>query len=215
MKIKHKDGTESEYVQGEGITVNIPKKKKKRWRIAGYIFSGIIIIGTIGNLMDGDEQVEEEQNLQVSSEVKNGEIEKDENTQETREEKADKIENGKDLDNEENIPDEIEYAKYSADQLIDELDANALRANKNHKKEYVEVIGKISAIDEDGWYISLRPIESNSFLSSITCYVSFTKRDEQRKQIMKYEQGDKLTVRGKIVSVGDVFGYDLKMYEIL
>jgi len=104
----------------------------------------------------------------------------------------------------------IEYTAYTADQLIKDLNENALKAEKTYKDQYVELTGKLSIIDSDGSYISLGSTDPWEF-TTITCYI---KNDAQLEKIMEMSKDDTVVLTGKITSVGEVLGYNLDIIEI-
>ncbi len=110
-------------------------------------------------------------------------------------------------------PKKIEYHAYDCTQLFDELKANAMKAEKDHQDEYVEVTGYLGTIDSDGGYIGLGASEDNYdyMFQSIQCYM---KTDEQKEKVMNLTKGDPITVRGKITQIGEVIGYHLDMTDI-
>ena len=50
---------------------------------------------------------------------------------------------------------EITYTPYTVSQLMSDLDTNALGASEKYKGQYVELTGKLNAIDSDGKYIDI------------------------------------------------------------
>lgn len=104
------------------------------------------------------------------------------------------------------------YLVVSVDDLVKELDTNALKAKEKYKGEYVEITGRVNVIDADGRYISLEPIDNKWSFESITCDVDGKK---QREFIQELSIGDVITLRGKIKSVDEVFGYDLEIHEFV
>lgn len=104
------------------------------------------------------------------------------------------------------------YAKVDLQTMFDELEANALKAEKTYDKKYVEVTGKISNIDSDGSYISIEPVNASEWnFETMICYL---KKDTHRDFILGKSTGDIVTIKGKIISVGEVLGYSLNIDEI-
>ncbi len=108
---------------------------------------------------------------------------------------------------------EITYTHYDAATLFQDLKSNAMKAEKTHKDEYVEVEGKLGTIDSDGKYIAVEAAGSgyDYLFDDIQC---FFKNDEQRDQVMEMNKGDSIVVRGKITEVGEILGYSLKIDSI-
>lgn len=108
---------------------------------------------------------------------------------------------------------EIVYNEYKCTDLFDELDKNALAAEKKHQDEYVEISGYLSVIDSDGKYISVGGAKDDydHLFQTIRCKVT---NDTQLDQILEMEIDQKITVKGQITSIGEVLGYELNMVEI-
>lgn len=106
---------------------------------------------------------------------------------------------------------EITYTPYTVSQLMNDLDTNALGASEKYKGQYVELTGKLNAIDSDGKYIDIVSGDDEFEFIGVTCYI---KSDEQKAVIMSASTGDTLVVKGKITDVGDVLGYYLNIDEI-
>ena len=105
---------------------------------------------------------------------------------------------------------EITYTAYNMSELMSDLETNAMKASDKYKGQYVEITGRLDAIDSDGAYITLDAAD-NYTLANITCYIRAT---EQKDVIMDATIGDTLIVKGKITDVGDVMGYFLNIDEI-
>lgn len=104
----------------------------------------------------------------------------------------------------------IEYIAYSVDDMIKELNDNALKAEKKYMDQYVEITGKLSNIDSDGSYISLGSTDPWEF-TTVTCYI---KNDAQLEKVMEFSTDDTVTLTGKVTSVGEVMGYGVDIAEI-
>ena len=94
---------------------------------------------------------------------------------------------------------------------MSDLDTNALGASEKYKGQYVELTGKLNAIESDGKYIDIVFGDDEFEFIGVTCYI---KSDEQKAVIMSASTGDTLVVKGKITDVGDVLGYYLNIDEI-
>ncbi len=106
----------------------------------------------------------------------------------------------------------VEYTAYTVDTMMEDLNGNALKASQKYDKQYVEVKGRLSNIDSNGSYISLLPIRDEWAFIGVQCYI---KNDEQKQQVMELSIDDEVTVKGKIVSVGEILGYSLDIVEIV
>lgn len=105
----------------------------------------------------------------------------------------------------------VEYTAYTVDDMMNELDQNAMSASEKYKGQYVEISGRLGAIDSDGKYISVLPANDEWAIIGVSCYL---KSDEQKEVVKTLSVGDTLTVRGKITEVGEVLGYSLNIDSI-
>lgn len=104
------------------------------------------------------------------------------------------------------------YTKYDLQQMLDELNENALKAEKNYNNAYIEVTGKIASFDSDGSYITIEPINANEWnFETVMCYI---KNKDQLNLLLEKSKGDEVTIKGKIISVGEFLGYSLKIDSI-
>lgn len=108
---------------------------------------------------------------------------------------------------------EVEYTAYDVTELFDALNNNALKAEKTYNGQYVEITGHLGTIDSSGNYICIGADENNYdyLFQSIHCNV---KSDEQLDKIMELNSNDVITVKGKIVDVGEAIGYTLDIDSI-
>ena len=105
----------------------------------------------------------------------------------------------------------IHYQSVTVKQLYDELEANALRAEKTYQDAYVAVTGKLSTIDSDGAYISIIASNDEWGFESVHCSIT---DDSQMDKIINFNKGDKITVYGKITMIGEILGYSLDIMDI-
>lgn len=110
-------------------------------------------------------------------------------------------------------PAEIEhdYISTTVDELYEELEDNALKAEDEYMDAYVEVTGKLDVIDSDGEYIGLYPIDEEYTLDGIHCTLT---SDAQRESLKKHSRGDIITVKGQITDVGEVLGFHMRAIDI-
>ena len=106
---------------------------------------------------------------------------------------------------------EIVYTPHEVQTLMDDLQENALKAAQTYEDQYVELTGDLNVVDSSGKYISITPSGDQFAFIGVQCYL---KSDEQRDVVMNSSIGDRLTVKGKITSVGEVMGYSLDIDEI-
>lgn len=108
--------------------------------------------------------------------------------------------------------DQVEYEKVDLQTMLDDLDANALKAEKTYQNKYVEVEGSITNFDSDGSYISIEPVNADEWnFDTVMCDI---KDDSQLDFLLEKKTGDKVTIKGQITSVGEVLGYTIKIAEV-
>ena len=105
----------------------------------------------------------------------------------------------------------ITYTKVDAAKMIEELDDNALKAEKTYKDQYVEVTGSVYNIDSSGKYISIRGTDGKVTFTGITCYL---KTEDHKNTVMELSKGQTVVVKGKVTGVGEVLGYSVDIDEI-
>lgn len=109
---------------------------------------------------------------------------------------------------EESAP-EIVYETVSVTDMMHELNENAYNAEQKYNDAYVEVTGMLGNIDSDGKYFTLYKNE----MSIIGVHCKITDKS-QLEELSVQSKGNLMTVRGQIVSVGEVLGYTLSITEI-
>ncbi len=111
-----------------------------------------------------------------------------------------------------NQVEEVVYEVVDLQTMFDELESNAMKAENNYKNKYVEFECKIKSFDSDGAYVSVEPTNASEWnFSSAMCYI---KNDIQKEFLIQKNVGDKITVKGKINSIGEVMGYSLDIKEV-
>ncbi|MBQ9071422.1 MAG: hypothetical protein IJY23_08800 [Clostridia bacterium] len=106
----------------------------------------------------------------------------------------------------------ITYETVDLQTMLDELDSNALKAEKNYQNKYVKVTEKIASFDSDGSYITIEPVDADEWnFDTVMCKI---KNDDQLDYLMDKSVGDTVTIKGKITSIGEVLGYTIKIDEI-
>lgn len=106
----------------------------------------------------------------------------------------------------------IEYITLTVDDLEQALDDNAAAAKDTYYKKYVEFTGKLSNIDSDLKYISVKSSTKEFDFNSIHCTI---KSNEQKEIIKTLKTDDEITIRGKVTDVGEVLGYYVDIIEII
>lgn len=161
---------------------------KRPWFI---ILIVVILLGAVGSAGGGDKEPQEGVTTagSQSTEPQAGDAQSSEEPQEP----------------------EIVYTPYEVQTLMDDLQENALKAAQTYEDQYVELTGDLNVVDSSGKYISITPSGDQFAFIGVQCYL---KSDEQRDVVMNSAIGDRLTVKGKITSVGEVLGYSLDIDEI-
>lgn len=96
--------------------------------------------------------------------------------------------------------------------MLNDLENNAMKAESTYQNKYVEVKGRIVNFDSDGSYISIEPVNADEWnFDTVMCYI---KNDSQRSFLMEKSVGDVVTIKGKVISIGEVLGYSINIDEI-
>ncbi len=158
-----------------------PNCRKKQGGIVKWIVIGVIVLAVIGSVAGGGDSSSDKKAASNNTEA------------ETQEEQK-----------------QIEYTPCNINDMMQELNDNAMSASDKYKDQYLEVTGTLSNIDSDGKYISLLP-DDDFAVTGIQCYI---KNDEQKQAVANMSKGDTVTLKGKCTSVGEVFGYSLDIDSI-
>lgn len=107
---------------------------------------------------------------------------------------------------------EIVYEIVDLGVMIDELNNNAMKAEKTYQNKHIEFAAKISSFDSDGDYVSVEPVNADAWnLYTAMCYI---KNDEQLNFLLEKNVGDTVTIKGKVKSIGEVLGYSIDIAEV-
>jgi hypothetical protein len=99
--------------------------------------------------------------------------------------------------------------KVTADQLLTELEDNALAAKNTWENKLVTITGTLDNIDASGDYFSLRGNDEYSFINvQIFIDESFI------EAVSAFAKGQKVTVTGEISGVGEILGYSVDAVSI-
>lgn len=104
----------------------------------------------------------------------------------------------------------IEYTTVSVNDMMADLDNNAMGASDKYKDKYLEITGKLTNIDASGKYINLMA-DGDFEIIGVQCYI---KNDEQKTKVASMTKGETVTLKGKCTDVGEVFGYSLDIDKI-
>lgn len=167
-------------------------RKKQGGGVLKWVIIVVLAIGIIGAATGGDDDKEK-----PSSSTKTNVSQKDTT-------KAPK-------ETEEPTTEAIEYVQYSVDEMMEDLDKNAMVASDKYKDQYLEITGKLSTIDSSGKYISLVPADKPYAIIGAHCSI---KNDEQKERVKELSSDDIVTLKGKCTDVGEVMGYYIDIIEI-
>ena len=173
-----------------------PNCRKNQGGIIKWIVIGIVVIAVIGSLGGGGEEktsTDKTDKKEGSASVESTSAAKEDSSDEKAE-----------------VQEQIEYTPCTVNDMINDLENNAMNASDKYKDQYIEVTGKLSNIDSSGKYISLYPDDDFAIIG-VQCYI---KNDEQKQVISKMSKGDTVTLKGKCTDVGEVLGYSLDIDSI-
>ena len=99
--------------------------------------------------------------------------------------------------------------KVTAEELISQLEDNALAAKNTWEDKRVMITGILYNIDASGDYFSLRG--NNEFsLTNVQIFID----DNLIDAVSAFKKGQKVTVTGKISGVGEIMGYSVDAESI-
>ena len=100
----------------------------------------------------------------------------------------------------------------SAESMLSDLEKNQMRAQKKYKGNWYEISGKLGNMDSDGDYFSL---EGDGFrMIDVHCKLPGNKKEELTKKLLNMENGDHVTVKGKVTDVGEVMGFRVTVDDL-
>ena len=108
------------------------------------------------------------------------------------------------------VQEPISYSVVSVADMIDNLNTNALKAEKTYNGQYLEVTGRLGNIDSNGSYITLYGGDFD--FTGVQCYIQ---NDEQLNFVMDMVEDNTYTVRVKITDVGEILGYQADIIEFV
>lgn len=107
---------------------------------------------------------------------------------------------------------QIQYEQVDLQAMLDELDANSMRAEDKYQDKYIEITGEIRNFDSDGKYISIIPCGASRLtFDTVLCDLT---DPTQKAFLLEKNVGDVVTIRGKVTTIGEVIGYHVKIAEI-
>jgi len=110
------------------------------------------------------------------------------------------------------VQEEIVYEAVDLQVMFDDLEANAMKAEKNYQNKYIEFECKIKNFDSDGAYIGVEPVNADEWnFTTAMCYI---KNDEQEEFLVEKSVGDVVKIKGQIKSIGEIMGYSIDIAEV-
>jgi hypothetical protein len=97
----------------------------------------------------------------------------------------------------------------TAEQLLTELESNALAAKNSWDGKRVTITGTLYNIDASGDYFSLRGNNEYSFIN-VQVYID----DSFIDAVSAFTKGQTVTVTGEITGVGEILGYSVDAQSI-
>jgi ribosomal protein S1 len=104
---------------------------------------------------------------------------------------------------------EVAAVAVTAEQLLSELEANALAAKNTWNDKKVVITGTLDNIDASGKYFSLRGDTEITFIN-VQIYID----DSFTSVVSSFKKGQSVTVTGEITDVGELLGYSVKAISI-
>jgi len=106
----------------------------------------------------------------------------------------------------------VSYEQVDIQIMLDELENNALKAEKTYMDKNIEISAKIKNFDSDGTYITVEPLNADEWnFRTIMCKI---KDEAQLNFLLEKSVGDVVNIRGVVSSVGEVLGYSMDISEV-
>ena len=91
----------------------------------------------------------------------------------------------------------------TAQQMLDDLEANPLAASTTYKDKLITVTGKLDNIDASGDYFSLTGTDEFAFITGVTIDIE----EDQQATVSSFTMGQDVTVTGTVTDVGEIIGF--------
>lgn len=110
-------------------------------------------------------------------------------------------------------PVEVDYVPVTIEDLRTELENNAFRAQQAYLNQCIEFSGTLDTIDSSGFYFTLKALSAGEwdFFETVRCVPASL---EHLDVITAHNTGDVLTVKGKVITVDEVVGYEVWVHEV-
>lgn len=111
------------------------------------------------------------------------------------------------------IPESISYISCQVDDLLNNLDQNAMRASRNYNGQYLLLTGKIWSFATDGNSFSLTGLNDDTSLFSTLIYC-MVPDSEQVDVLLNANIGDKIVIKCVVTVVDQFTGYKVDTISI-
>ncbi len=98
----------------------------------------------------------------------------------------------------------------TAEQMLSDLESNALAAADTYDGKLVTVTGTLNNIDASGNYFSLKGSPEDLTFTPVTINIDESHRDT----VKTFGSDEEITVTGKVTGVGEVLGYSIDAENI-
>ena len=178
------------------------KQSKKGWIIIAVVVIVIIAAASAGGNSDSSSSTGKSETKPNTTEVKN-ETSVTDNEESAVEEEP--------VAEEPVVEEEVkEYVTCTAQDLVDALSQNALKASKTYKEQYIEVTGYFSTVDSSGDYFTIDAGSDDWSMTNIQCFIG----DDLVDKVAELTKEQPVTVKGYCSDVGEFMGYTIQVESV-
>ena len=178
------------------------KQSKKGWIIIAVVVVVIIAAASAGGNSDSSSSTGKSETKPNTTEVKN-ETSVTDNEESAVEEEP--------VAEEPVVEEEVkEYVTCTAQDLVDALSQNALKASKTYKEQYIEVTGYFSTVDSSGDYFTIDAGSDDWSMTNIQCFIG----DDLVDKVAELTKEQPVTVKGYCSDVGEFMGYTIQVESV-
>ena len=194
---------QTEIPQKAKVCPNCKKKQsKKGWIIIAVVVVVIIAAASAAGNSDSSSSTGKSETKPNTTEVKN-ETSVTDNEESAVEEEP--------VAEEPVVEEEVkEYVTCTAQDLVDALSQNALKASKTYKEQYIEVTGYFSTVDSSGDYFTIDAGSDDWSMTNIQCFIG----DDLVDKVAELTKEQPITVKGYCSDVGEFMGYTIQVESV-
>ena len=182
------------------------KQSKKGWIIIAVVVIVIIAAASAGGNSDSSSSTGKSETKPNTTEVKNETSVTDNEESAVEEEPV-----AEEPEMEEPVVEEVkEYVTCTAQDLVDALSQNALKASKTYKEQYIEVTGYFSTVDSSGDYFTIDAGSDDWSMTNIQCFID----DDLVDKVAELTKEQPVTVKGYCSDVGEFMGYTIQVESV-